>query len=171
LLVAVDAQYSEEHAGVACVAFSEWSAAAPDLESTAIVHAIEPYMPGEFWRRELPCILQVLGTLQQMPAIVVVDGYVWLDAHGRKGLGAHLFDALGAQCAVVGVAKHAFHGASNAATVLRGGSKRPLYVTAQGIALDVAEAGVRQMVGNYRVPTLLKRVDQLCRESLRNAAP
>jgi deoxyribonuclease V len=47
--------------------------------------------------------------------------------------------------------------------VLRGGSARPLYVTAAGLSADEAARRVRDMHGPYRIPTLLKRVDQLCR--------
>jgi deoxyribonuclease V len=101
---------------------------------------------------------------------VIVDGYVWLDGGGRKGLGAHLFDALDGRFAVVGVAKHSFHGATNAIPVLRGSSLRPLYVTAEGISPSDAAEGLRMMSGSDRNPILLKRVDQLCRETLRRHA-
>lgn len=166
MLVAVDAQYAESHAGVACVGFADWPAETPVLERTAIVRPVEPYTPGEFWRRELPCILRILGELPALPSVVVVDGYVFLDSDGRRGLGAHLFDALGGRCAVVGVAKQAFHGSSHARRVLRGRSEQPLFVTAQGLSLDDAESGVRAMAGPFRVPTLLRRVDQLARAAV-----
>lgn len=97
---------------------------------------------------------------------MLVDGDVWLDDQGRKGLGAHLFDALGGTTAVVGVAKHSFFAAVNAASVRRGQSERPLHVTAAGLSIEAAEAGVRSMHGEYRIPTLLKRADLLCREAL-----
>ena len=35
--------------------------------------------------------------------VIIVDGYVALDAGGRPGLGAHLHAALGASVAVIGV--------------------------------------------------------------------
>ena len=53
----------------------------------------------------------MLKRLDALPSVLVVDGYVWLDEDARKGLGAHLFDALAGRAAIVGVAKHAFHGA------------------------------------------------------------
>ncbi len=40
-------------------------------------------------------------------------------------------------------------------------SKKPLFITAAGIDLDYAAAGVEQMAGAYRIPDLLKRVDML----------
>ena len=163
MLAAVDAQYEGETAAVACVTFLDWTDPAPESEHSTLVDSVEAYIPGEFWRRELPCILAVLRLLPQPPETILIDGYVWLDGNGRKGLGAHLFDALGGSTAVVGVAKHSFHGAVNAALVHRGQSERPLHVTAQGMPLQAAEAAVRSMHGEHRIPTLLKRVDQLCR--------
>ena len=170
MMAAIDAQYAESSAAVACVCFSDWSATAPESEYTACVHPIAPYTPGEFWRRELPCILQVLAELSELPGVILIDGYVWLDSNGRKGLGAHLHAALDGRSAVVGIAKHFFHGASDAAAVTRGKSERPLYVTSEGLPLDVAAEGVRAMVGQYRLPTLLKRVDQLARQALVQSA-
>lgn len=165
MLAAIDAQYAEETAAVACVTFLEWGDSGAKSEHSTLVHDVEAYTPGEFWRRELPCILAVLGLLPASPATILIDGYVWL-GDGRKGLGAHLFDALGGSTAVIGVAKNPFSGAMNAALVHRGLSERPLHVTAQGMPLQAAEAAVRSMHGEHRIPTLLKRVDQVCRQVL-----
>jgi deoxyribonuclease V len=126
---------------------------------------VEPYQPGEFYRRELPCLLAVLGKAGAPPAAVVIDGYVWLGDEGRPGLGAHLYAALGQAVPVIGVAKTHFAGVRVARPVLRGGSKRPLWVTASGIDADTAARHVAAMYGPFRVPTLLKRVDQLCRRA------
>jgi deoxyribonuclease V len=65
---------------------------------------------------------------------------------------------------VVGVAKRPFRGAP-ALEVLRGASARPLYVTAIGIDAAHAADGVRRMHGAHRIPTLLTRVDRLCRDT------
>jgi deoxyribonuclease V len=168
VLAAVDAQYSDEVAAASCVTFATWTDPTPASEHSTLVHGVEPYEPGEFWRRELPCIIAVLGQLQKPPEVVVIDGYVWLDDKGRKGLGAHLAEAL-AGPAVIGIAKHPFAGASNATLVQRGKSLRPLHVTAQGISLDDAAAAVRSMHGAHRIPTLIRRVDELCRQALADA--
>ena len=94
---------------------------------------------------------------------VVVDGHVWLGANeSRPGLGAHLYRALGASIAVVGVAKNSFAG-NQAIAVLRGQSKRPLYVTAAGTDVADAADAVRAMHGAHRIPTLLHQVDRLAR--------
>lgn len=97
---------------------------------------------------------------------VIIDGYVWLGA-GRPGLGAHLHQALGQRTPVIGVAKRRFHGAGDAVAILRGTSQVPLFVTAVGIDVAEAAAGVQRMHGAHRIPTLLKRVDRLSRDAAR----
>ncbi len=64
--------------------------------------------------------------------------------------------------AVVGVAKNPFRSASPI-EVFRGGSKRPLFVTAVGIDAKQAAHHVEKMAGPHRFPLLLQRVDALSR--------
>jgi deoxyribonuclease V len=90
-----------------------------------------------------------------------VDGYVLLGPN-RPGLGARLFEALGNSIPVIGVAKTYFQG-SRAASVRRPGSDRPLFVTAVGVDLGLAAEQIARMHGPFRIPTLLRRVDQLAR--------
>ena len=92
---------------------------------------------------------------------IVVDGYTWLSP-GRKGLGMHLWDSLGGTISVVGVAKTPFKDTA-AIEVFRGTSKRPLFVTSQGIDPQEAARLVETMAGRHRFPDMLKRVDHLCR--------
>jgi deoxyribonuclease V len=163
LLVAVDVDYREAGAVAAGIWFRGWSA--PEIEAEIVTRLAEvaPYRPGEFYRRELPCLLAVL---ERGPAaeVVVVDGYVWLGP-GRPGLGAHLFEALGGRTVVVGVAKSRFAGATEAVPVYRGASRSPLYVTAVGVGATEAAGWVTRMAGPYRVPEMLKRADQLARRT------
>ncbi len=160
-LACVDVDYRNTGAQAAAAWFRGWHAAAAEREATRWFDEVEPYVPGEFFRRELPCLL---GVLERGPApeIVVVDGYVWLGA-GVPGMGAHLHAALGGGTTVVGVAKTRFAGANEAVEVRRGGSQAPLFVTAAGMSAAAAAAGVAAMLGPYRMPTLLKRVDTLAR--------
>jgi len=97
---------------------------------------------------------------------VIVDGYVWLDANGTPGLGGHLYEALAGKVTVVGVAKTVFRGAGWAIPVTRGSSAVPLFVTAAGIDPKRAAEELKVMHGPYRLPTLLKRVDRLCRQGV-----
>jgi len=163
VLAFVDVQYDGDVGLAAAVTAAAWSDAAPAAEHVVRVPGVLPYRPGAFYERELPCILRVLAAILVPLAVVVIDGYVELDAAGAPGLGAHLHARLGGAVPVVGIAKTAFQGSAFATAVTRGGSAKPLFVTARGV--DVAEAArwVREMHGPHRIPTLLRRVDRLAR--------
>jgi len=165
MFCALDVHYETENgaARAACVQFQDWSSVKPDAEYVVEVAEVAPYVPGQFFKRELPSLLRVLEAVSVPPTLVIVDGYVWLDPAGRPGLGAHLHEALGGRVPVVGVAKTAFRGDTGAAQVMRGESAKPLLVSAAGIPLDEAAEGVRRMAGEHRIPTLLKRVDHIAR--------
>jgi deoxyribonuclease V len=165
MIACVDVDYRDEGAVAACVLFRSWTDAEPAGEHICRLERVEPYQPGQFYKRELPCLLAVLEKAAQPLELVVVDGYVWLADEARPGLGAHLYEALGKAVPVVGVAKTHFAGAKAARPVLRGDSGKPLFVTAAGVAVDEVARQVQAMHGPFRIPTLLKRVDQLCRDS------
>jgi len=159
---AVDVQYLDDGGARAALIVAE-DAAFTTLaeERTVLVEQVAEYRPGRFYERELPALQQVLSGVAPVD-LLIVDGYVDLDPAGRPGLGAHVADA-GLAPVVVGVAKTRFRAATHAAEVLRGQSTRPLYVTASGMALDVAAVLVRAMAGDARLPDALRRVDRLAR--------
>lgn len=161
MILAVDVTYSDEDAVVAGVLFQDWRDEAPEKELISRYPHPASYQPGEFYKRELPCILQLIKEHSLQPDCIVVDGFVYLDGHDRPGLGKHLFDALGGKVMVIGVAKSSFKGIGTEFELCRGGSLRPLFVTAVGVALDQAKEFILSMQGRYRIPTLLKRADQL----------
>ena len=129
--------------------------------------------------------MAVLRPLKDRISTVIVDSYVWLpdsespraspasDPVGdwpisippkcRPGMGAYVYRELLGWVPVVGVAKSPFHGDCGAVKVFRGQSKMPLFVTAAGMDVQEAADNVRRMHGRHRIPTLLKRVDQLAR--------
>jgi deoxyribonuclease V len=150
MLACVDVDYRTDHAIAAGLTFANWSDSSATATMVARIDDVEPYTPGQFYKRELPCLLEVLRPIAVQLDVVIVDGYVWLGA-GHPGLGAHLYEALARQVVVIGVAKTHFNG-------------RPLYVTSAGIDAVDAAAHVRSMHGAYRLPTLLKLVDRACRE-------
>lgn len=162
LIAAVDVDYRGAGAVAAGVWFRGWTADTPEAEAALPLETAAVYEPGQFFRRELPCLLAVLERGSR-PDVVIVDGYVWLGAVGDPGLGAHLFAALGRGPAVVGVAKTRYRSATCAEPVVRGGSRAPLYVTAAGMGGMEAARHIERMHGPYRVPTLLRRVDRLAR--------
>lgn len=165
MIACVDVDYREKGAVAACVLFRAWTDAASAGQVVEHLDHVEPYQPGQFYRRELPCLLAVLGKVSDPIDLVVIDGYVWLGDEQRPGLGGHLYDALGRRFPVVGVAKTRYPPAILAREVRRGTSNRPLYVTAVGIDVEEVCRQVQDMQGPFRIPTLLKEVDQLCRQS------
>ena len=164
MILATDTHYEAKTARTAGVLFRRWADAEP-VSTHVLEHreAAAAYQPGAFYLRELPCIVAFLASLPAHPSTVVIDGYVHLDEHGRKGLGAHLFDALCAAVPVIGVAKRPFAGGRHAVPVLRGRSERPLFVTAAGLSAPEAAEAVARMSGPHRLPTLLKLADRLSR--------
>jgi deoxyribonuclease V len=164
MLACVDVDYRAGGAVAACVLFRAWGDAGSAGEHVERIARVEPYQPGQFYRRELPCLLRVLGRVAGPLEAVVVDGYVWLRDESTPGLGAHLYEALGRTVPVIGVAKTRFARAG-AEEVLRGDSRRPLYVSAAGLDRQTAARHVQAMHGRFRIPTLFRRVDQLCREA------
>ena len=169
MIAAVDVQYEDcpiiggrgATAVAACVLFDTWTADTPADTRVVKLDHVEPYVPGQFYKRELPCLLAVLSPVLDQVDTVIVDGYVWL-GENKPGLGAYLYEALGEKKVVVGVAKTRFADAP-AEEVLRGQATHPLYVTAAGLDAIDAAAKVRSMHGEYRIPSILKLVDQLCR--------
>lgn len=162
MYAALDVQYDDEHrqALAAAVVFRDWLDAEPAAEHTVVCRDIVPYVPGQFFRRELPCLLTVIQALPKPLTTIVIDGYVQLG--DKPGLGMYLWGALDQQIPVIGVAKTAFHSAWSV-EVKRGESNSPLFVTAVGIDPLQAASDIRRMAGPYRIPNLLKRVDQLAR--------
>jgi deoxyribonuclease V len=164
-IAAFDVHYLKNGcASVAAVLFCDYRDAGPAELYTQFLSGAANYIPGEFYKRELPCILTLLEQIDIVPDEMVVDGYVMLG--DRPGLGWHLFNWFDGKIPVVGMAKSKFEGAGGV-EVFRGGSIRPLYVTSAGVGLKKASERIRTMHGAHRIPTLLKRVDVLAREQAR----
>ena len=163
MIACLDVDYRESIAYAAGLAFHNWPDAIPATEKVVPVVGVYPYQPGQFFRRELPCLLAVVRELPPV-AVVIVDGYVWLEGVSVPGLGAHLYHSLAGKVVVIGVAKTRYAGA-RAVEVLRGRSTRPLFITAAGMSSESAAEHVGFMHGPNRIPTLLKRVDFLCRQA------
>jgi deoxyribonuclease V len=163
VFAAVDVQYLDSgEARAALVEATSAAFAQIVAERTVMVTDVAPYVPGEFWRRELPCLQAILAGGPNL-SLLVVDGYVDLDPFGRPGLGARAHETFGVP--VVGVAKTRFATATHAVPVMRGGAgtTRPLFVTAAGLPVAEAAELVRVMAGRYRLPDALRRVDALAR--------
>lgn len=163
MLLAIDVQYYENYAIVAGIEFNDWLDDEPTGIHKVIVSNIEEYVPGEFYKRELPCILKLLKDNYLKPDVIIIDGYVFLDGTTKHGLGKYLYDYLDGTV-VIGVAKGRFNGISDEYSIKRGMSNKPLYVTAAGVKLSTAKSLILSMSGKFRIPTMLKLADQKCRE-------
>ena len=158
--LAIDVYYYDScKAKVVGVIFDKWESEKPHEIVTTSIEQVEDYEAGKFYKRELPCILKLLESVN-MDSIdtIVIDGYVYLDAPTKAGLGMHLYNSLGEKIPIIGVAKTYFH--ENIATkVFRGKSKNPLYITSIGVEISEAAAHIHNMHGAFRMPTLLKLLD------------
>ncbi len=161
MIAALDAAYDEKGvATAAAVVFERFGDAVAQAACTATVEDVADYVPGQFFRRELPPLLAVLAKVAQKPDTLIVDGYVMLG--DRPGLGGHLWERLDRRVTVIGVAKSRFAGAE-AVEIIRGRSRKPLYVTAAGCNARAAAENIAAMHGPHRIPDLLKLADRLAR--------
>ena len=159
--LAIDVDYRDDNAHIAGVLFSDWGDNVKTFKST--MTGVEVYQSGEFYKRELPCILSLIKEHDLKPDCIFVDGYVTLN-DSKPGLGWHVYQALNEKVMVIGVAKNPRGESMENLEVYRGDSKKPLYVTSQGIDLNKAKKIVEDMEGPYRIPKLIKLADTLCRQ-------
>lgn len=159
----MDVHYLDDHAISAGIVFDDLESGQTILEKTIEVKNIQPYESGQFYKRELPCLTALIDSFEEMPGLFIVDSYVYLDADKKPGMGAYLYEHYKGLVPVIGVAKNGFKDNKVSREVYRGESKKPLYVTSAGLALDEAGEMIRKMHGDFRFPTLLKKVDGLCR--------
>lgn len=169
MIIAVDVFYEENQAKAVGVIFQSWEDSEPLEIITSYTENPHEYEPGFFYKRELPCIreLMKLTDINQIHTIVV-DGYVYLNNMKRPGLGHFVYTDFAGEIPVIGVAKNAFH--DNEALVqkiYRGKSAKPLYVTSVGMELAVAAQHIESMYGDYRFPHLLKLLDKQTKEARR----
>ncbi len=158
----LDVYYYENHAKSCCIVFENGNVERIISEYCEIVTPIHEYIPGEFYKRELPCLLRVIEKVQETIDLLIIDSFVWL-GNGKKGLGVYLFEVLEKKIPVIGVAKTYFKDCNEYLEVYRGRSNKPLYISSIGIDLNDSAKLVKSLKGDHRIPDLLKRVDQLTR--------
>ncbi len=159
--LAVDVNYTNHTAIAAGIFFQEWDDEEPSKELITQINNVNEYEPGNFYKRELPCILALMKENLLHPDCIIIDGDVFLDGSSIPGLGKHLFDVLDDEIPVIGVAKSAFKDIPAEFELYRGKSVKPLYVTTVGMSIESAKNNIMRMHGESRNPTLLKRADQV----------
>ena len=87
MILAFDTYYYDGKAKTIAVSFKNWEDDEPTKIYTDIIEGVEPYEPGSFYKRELPCILSLLKQVNlEEVDIIIVDGYVILEEK-HLGLG------------------------------------------------------------------------------------
>ena len=166
MIVAIDVHYREAFAKSVSIEFKNWSDENPSKIHEVFIKQVHEYIPGEFYKRELPCIIEVLKKSDTKKIeFIIVDGYVTLDDSGKLGLGGYLYKELGKKIPVIGVAKRYFaNNKKNVIEIKRGKSDNPIYITSKGIDVKKASEKIRKMKGNFRMPDLLRILDQKTKE-------
>ena len=166
MFYAFDSYYFDDKAKTVCFAFENWTDENPIQIYTETIESNAEYEPGAFYKKELPCILGILSKISlKNEDIIIIDGYVILDNEGKYGLGGYLYESLDKKNAIIGIAKTRYsQNTLHVVEVLRGESKNPLFVTAIGTDLQIAAQNVKNMQGEFRMPTILKKIDILTKE-------
>jgi deoxyribonuclease V len=159
-----DVGYADDAAVVGCLGIAEFEDAVPVDEWVVEVSPVGPYVPGQFWMRELDPLLCGVGAAPIDLSVCVIDAYVDLGEDQTPGLGRILYERTGIP--VIGVAKSRYPGTPAECEVRRGSSMRPLYVSAAGFDPDEAKGCVERMAGGGRVPTMIRRADLLSRGAM-----
>jgi deoxyribonuclease V len=165
MIFAVDVDYREDRAVAAGVLFDSWESTEPTLTKVVEISEVEQYEPGNFYKRELPCILKLLTELDELPEYIIIDGYVYLNRQNKAGLGKHLYDELKQKSVVIGVAKSRYKDTPSGTEVWRGSSQKPLYINAVGMSEIEAKQLITKMHGKNRIPTLIKKANQLSKQT------
>ncbi|MBL7817367.1 MAG: hypothetical protein JNL70_20340 [Saprospiraceae bacterium] len=166
MIIAIDVHYRTEEAKIVAVLFNDWSDEQPAQVLIEMKSDIAEYESGAFYKRELPCIVEIMKKVDfSSLTYIIIDGYVYLNDDGKKGLGYYVFEHFGGTIPVIGVAKTSFHqNTLFVRPILRGSSASPLYITSIGVDLDTAAQYIQTMAGEFRMPTLLKLMDTLTKE-------
>jgi deoxyribonuclease V len=161
--LAITVHVDGPQARAAAVAFDAWDA--PEATRSFVTHIAQMEKParGEPDLRELHAVMQLLREHALAPELILLDGFVHLDADETPGPGQQLFHALGGRTPVIGVAKASRPGLSAQFEVMREEEARPLTVTSIGVDIGAAKVRVRSMHGRKRVPTLMKLAARLAK--------
>ena len=162
----MDAHIQGDSAIVAAVAFDDWAAFEGTKNYALRIEHVEKPAKGELDLRALPWLVQLLDANGLQPELIVLDGFVHLDAQETPGLGRRLHDTLGGRTAVIGVSRSGFKDTPEQFEVHREEETAPLVITCAGIDLGAAKARVRMMHGRKRVPTLLKLAARIAKGSV-----
>ncbi|WAC06693.1 MAG: endonuclease V [Thermodesulfobacteriota bacterium] len=79
MIAAFDVHYfADGRASTGAVLSHHYTDPEPALEYVGLTDEVTQYIPGQFYRRELPCILRLLEQFNETPEEMLIDGYVLL---------------------------------------------------------------------------------------------
>ena len=166
LKIALDTYYYEDIAKTVGVIFNDWSDKKPLDIISSWTTQFDPYIPGEFWKRELPCIVNLLDLLNLDDfSIFIVDGFVdVLDEKlgiTKPGLGRKLEEKYPDK-EVIGVAKSKFGKTEKISAKIQRGPRGSRYLYVQACKMNNKEAGkiIYTMYGEYKLPEMLRILDK-----------
>jgi len=165
MILAIDVHYKDQTAKAVGLLF-DWCDSEPKEVITDYLLNPDEYLPGAFYKRELPCILKIIEkvNIEHLEAIII-DGYVYVDNDKKNGLGGHVWQTLKSGVPVIGVAKNYYHGNTETViSIMRGDSVKPLYISSIGISNEEAVIKIESLHGTFRIPTILKLLDRLTKQ-------
>lgn len=168
----IDAKYNDDGSWKAAGAmFTSWKDNNPKyyvLTSNDVEIEINEYIPGQFYKRELPVIKAFIDYHQITPDVLIVDGYIFLkheNGNVSLGLGGHVAKVFVSFKDIIGVAKSKFcRNDEISELIYRGKSKNPLYV--QSLNFKKYKTDIESMNGEYRIPEIFKQVDYLTKHDV-----
>lgn len=162
MILALDVHYKKNTAKIVGLLFN-WEDLEPKEVIVDYINEVKDYISGEFYKRELPCLMRIIEKIDlKSIEIVVIDGYIYINDNYALGLGGKLYEELDKKIPVIGVAKTPFF--KNKKTVeeiKRGKSKNSLYISSIGFNLEEASKKIKNMAGEFRIPNILKKLDVL----------
>lgn len=75
MILIVDVSYSDDSALAAGIVIESWESNVVVERLTAKVDGLASYIPGKFYLRELPCIIELLKHVEHPLECIVVDGW------------------------------------------------------------------------------------------------
>jgi len=165
MLLAIDVHYREKEAKAVGVLF-HWEDEEPKEVFVENLQGIEDYISGQFYKRELPCLLKIIEKIDiSILDAIIVDGHIYVDNNFEYGLGGKLYEVLDKKIPIIGVAKTPFF--KNKETIrelYRGESKTPLYISSIGLNLDIVIDCIKNMYGKSRMPYILRCLDKITKD-------